>query len=122
MKKIVNLEKSYFCFCATAFLFSASSFSVTFSDRFSAMASSGFQSLFLTVIVNCSVSAGSFSSALLKRFSAASSLSTSSSASSGHASIHWGSRWSLGSFGVQRSQAMAFPVSECMVIPPCSQA
>ena len=88
---------------------------MTFSDRFSAMASSGFQSLFLTAVVNCSVSAGNFSSASLKRFSAASSESTSSKASSGHASMHLGSP-------LQRSQAMALPVSECMVIPPYSQA
>jgi hypothetical protein len=88
---------------------------VTFSDRFSAAAKSGFQSLFLTMVVNCSVCAGSFCSVSLKRFSASSSESISSSASSGHASMHFGSPW-------QRSHAMAFPVSVWMVIPPYSQA
>jgi len=88
---------------------------VTFSERFSATANNGFQSLFLTVIVSWSHCAGSFSSASLKRFSAASSESTISSASSGHASMHFGSPW-------QRSHAMAVPVSQLMVIPPCSQA
>lgn len=88
---------------------------MTFSERFSATANNGFQSLFLTVIVSCSVCAGSLSSASLKSFSAASSESTISSASSGHDSMHFGSPW-------QRSHAMAFPVSESIVIPPCSQA
>ena len=88
---------------------------MTFSERFSAAASSGFQSLFLTVVVSSSVFAGSWSSASLKRFSAASSESTRSSASSGHASLHFGSPW-------QRSHAIALPVSPWIVIPPCSQA
>ena len=88
---------------------------MTFSERFSATANKGFQSLFLTVIVSWSHWAGSFSSAPLKSFSAASSESTISSASSGQASLHFGSPW-------QRSHAMAFPVSQLMVIPPCSQA
>ena len=88
---------------------------MTFSERFSAAARRGFQSLFLTIIVNCSVAAGSLSSASLNSFSAASSESTISSASSGHASLHLGSPW-------QRSHAMALPVSVWMVIPPCSQA
>jgi len=88
---------------------------VTFSDRFSATANNGFQSLFLTVVVSWSHCDGSFSSASLKSFSAASSESTISSASSGHASTHFGSPW-------QRSHAMDFPVSQLMVIPPCSQA
>jgi len=77
---------------------------VTFSERFSASARSGFQSLFLTVVINCSVCAGSFSSASVNRFSVASSESTISSASSGHASLHLGSPW-------QRSHAIALPVS-----------
>jgi hypothetical protein len=88
---------------------------VTFSERFSAAARSGFQSLFLTWVVNCSVWAGSFSSASLKSLSAASSESTISRASSGQDSTHLGSPW-------QRSHAMALPVSVWMVIPPCSQA
>lgn len=88
---------------------------MTFSERFSASARSGFQSLFLTVVINCSVCAGSFSSASVKRFSVASSESTISRASSGHASLHLGSPW-------QRSHAMALPVSVWIVIPPCSQA
>ena len=79
------------------------------------MASNGFQSRFLTWVVNCSVCAGSFSSASLKSLSAASSESTMDNASSGQDSIHLGSPW-------QRSQAMALPVSVWMVIPPCSQA
>lgn len=108
-------KNGYFCFLAIAFLFKASSFSVIFSDRFSAAAKRGFQSLFLTAVVNCSVCAGSFFSASLKRFSAASSESTISKASSGHASTHFGSP-------SQRLHAMAFPVPEWMVIPPCSQA
>ena len=86
-----------------------------FSDRFSAIAKSGFQSLFLIVAVNFSVCAPRFARASLKRFSAASSDSTISKASSGHDSTHFGSP-------SQRSHAMAFPVSEWMVIPPCSQA
>jgi len=48
----------YSCFFSHAFLFKASSFSVTFKARFSASASSGFQSLFLTACVSRSVSAG----------------------------------------------------------------
>ena len=86
-----------------------------FSERFSALARSGFQSLLLTVAVSFSVCAGRFVSASLKRFSAASSESTISNASSGQDSTHFGSP-------SQRLHAMAFPVSECMVIPPCSQA
>ena len=85
------------------------------SERFSAPAKSGFQSLLLTVAVNFSVWAGRFARASLKRFSAASSESTISKASSGHDSTHFGSP-------SQRLHAMAFPVSECMVIPPCSHA
>lgn len=88
---------------------------MTFSERFSAAASSGFQSLFLTVVVSSSVFAGNCWSASLKSFSASSSDVTRSNASSGHASLHLGSPW-------QRSHAMALPVSLWMVIPPCSQA
>jgi hypothetical protein len=88
---------------------------VIFSERFSAEAKSGFQSLFLMVVVSFSVCAGSVSSASLKRLSAASSDSTISSASSGQDSMHLGSPW-------HRSHAMAFPVSALMVIPPWSQA
>ncbi len=107
------MEKSYFL--VLAFLFSSCSFSVIFSDRFSAVARNGFQSLFLTAVVNFSVCAARFAIASLKSFSAASSDSTISKASSGHASMHFGSP-------SQRLHAMAFPVSEWMVIPPCSQA
>jgi hypothetical protein len=100
---------------AVAFLFRASSFSLTFIDLSSASARSGFQSLFLTVFVKRSVSSGSFSRASLKRFSASSSVHTSSRASSGQNSTHFGSP-------LQRSQVTALPVSGCMVIPPCGQA
>ena len=93
----------------------ASSFSAILSERCSAEASSGFQSFFLTVAVNCSVCSGSFVRASLKRLSAASSDSTMSRASSGHAWMHFGSP-------SQRLHAMAFPVSAWMVIPPCGQA
>ena len=80
------------------------SFSVIFSDRFSAVARSGFQSLLLTAAVNFSVCADRFANASLKRFSASSSESTISKASSGHDSTHFGSP-------SQRLHAMAFPVS-----------
>ena len=53
--------------------------------------------------------------ALLKRCSASSSVHTSSMASSGHASMHFGSP-------LQRSHAMAMPVSGWMTMPPCGQA
>lgn len=100
---------------AAALSLSASSFSATRSERCSAEANSGFQSFFLTVAVNCSVCAGSFDSASLKRLSAASSDSTISRASSGQTLMHCGSP-------SQRLHAMAFPVSAWMVIPPCGQA
>ena len=87
----------------------------SFAERCSADAISGFQSFFLTVAVNCSVCAGSFSRASLKRLSAASSDSTMSSASSGHAWMHLGSP-------SQRLHAMALPVSALMAMPPCGQA
>ena len=90
---------------AFAFLFSSSSFSLTRIDRSSASASSGFQSLFFTMFVRRSVSAGSFSRASLKRFSASSSVHTSSKASSGQDSTHFGSP-------LQMSQVTAIPVSE----------
>ena len=96
-------------------MFRASSFSVTFIDLFSASASRGFQSFFLTVLVKRSVSVGSFSRASLNLFSAASSVGTSSRASSGQNSTHLGSP-------SQRSQAMAMPVSGWSVMPPCGQA
>ena len=91
------------------------SFSAIRSERCSAEASIGFQSFFLTVAVNRSVCSGSFESASLKRLSAASSDSTISRASSGHASMHFGSP-------SQRLHAIALPVSAWMVIPPCGQA
>ena len=94
----------YFCFLAAAFLFRASSFSLTLIDLSSASASRGFQSLFLTVLVKRSVSSGSFSKASVKRVSASSSVHTRSSASSGQNSMHFGSP-------SQRSQATAMPVS-----------
>jgi len=98
-------NRGYFCFLAFAFLFRSSSFSLTLIDRSSASASSGFQSLFLTMLVMRSVSAGSFSRASLNRFSASSSVHTSSKASSGQDSTHFGSP-------LQRSQVTAIPVSE----------
>ena len=98
-----------------AFLLKASSFSLTLIDLSSASASSGFQSLFLTVLVKVSISAGSFSRALLNRPSASSSVHTSSKASSGQNSTHFGSP-------SQRSQATAMPVSELMLMPPCGHA
>ena len=101
----------YFCFLEAAFLLKASSFSLTLIDLSSASASSGFQSLFLTVLVKLSHSAGSFSNASLKRFSASSSVHTSSKASSGQNSTHFGSP-------PQRSHISAMPVSELMAIPP----
>ena len=88
---------------------------MTFIDLFSASASSGFQSLFLTVLVKRSVSAGSFSIASLNLFSASSSVLTVSRASSGQNSTHLGSP-------SQRSQAMAMPLSGWSVMPPCEQA
>ena len=105
----------YFYFLVVAFLFRASSFSLTFMDLSSASARRGFQSLFLTTFVNRSVSAGSFSKASLKRFSASSSVHTRSRASSGQNSMHFGSP-------SQRSHAMAMPVSEWIAMPPCGQA
>ncbi len=117
MKK-TNKESYFslcFSFCSFAFLFSFSRVCVTFSDLFSATASSGFQSLFLAKVDNCSHCIGSFISASLNRLSAASSDSTISKASSGHASLHLGSP-------SQRLHAMAFPESGLIVIPPCSQA
>lgn len=102
---MVKAVRGYFCFLALAFLFKASSFSLTLIDLSSASASSGFQSLFLTVLVKRSVTAGSFSKASVKRFSASSSVHTSSKASSGQNSTHFGSP-------AQRSQATAMPVSE----------
>lgn len=98
-----------------AFLFSASSFSVTFRARFSASSSNGFHSFFFTASVSRSVSVGSLSIASVKRFSAASSFETISSASSGHASMHFGSP-------LQKSQATAIPVSGWRTIPPWGQA
>lgn len=86
-------------------MFSASSFSVTFMALFSASSKRGFHSFFLTVFVKRSVSAGSFSKVSLNLLSAASSVQTRSSASSGQNSMHFGSP-------SQRSQAMALPVSE----------
>jgi hypothetical protein len=77
---------------------------VTLIALSSASASRGFQSLFLTVVVKRSVSAGSFSIAWLNLSSASSSVDTSSKASSGQNSTHFGSP-------SQRSQAMAKPVS-----------
>ena len=103
------------CFFANARWFSASSFSATRSERCSAVAIRGFQSFFLTITVNWSACAGSFSRASLKRLSAASSDSTISRASSGQVFMHCGSP-------SQRLQAMALPVSAWMVIPPCGQA
>jgi len=87
-----------------AFLFRASSFSLTFRARFSASASMGFQSFFFTASITRSVSAGSLSMASVKRFSACSSVVTISRASSGHVSMHLGSP-------LQKSHAMAIPVS-----------
>ena len=89
---------------AFTFLFNASSFSLTLTDLSSASASSGFQSLLFTVLVKRSISVGSFSRASLKRFSASSSVHTSSNASSGQDSTHFGSP-------LQRSHATAMPVS-----------
>ena len=100
----VNL-RGYFCFLLSPFLFSASSFSPTFMDRFSASASTGFQSFFLTILLSCSACSGSFSIVSLTSFSACSSEVTSSKASSGQNSTHYGSP-------LQRSQATANPVSE----------
>ena len=97
------------------FLFSFSSVVETFSDRFSAAAKSGFQSLFFAIVAQLFTLRGSCASASLKRLSASSSDSTISKASSGHASLHLGSPW-------HRSHAMAFPDSGFIVIPPCSQA
>ena len=74
-------------------------------DLSSASASKGFQSLFLTVSVNRSISAGSFSKAPVNLFSASSSVHMMSRASSGQNSTHFGSP-------SQRSQATALPVSE----------
>ena len=90
---------------ALAFLFKASSFSLTLIDLSSASASRGFQSLSLTILVKRSVSAESLSSASLNLFSAPSSVHTSSKASSGQDSTHFGSP-------LQRSQVTAIPVSE----------
>jgi len=87
------------------FLFKSSSFSLTLIDRSSASASSGFQSLFFTMVVKRSVASGSFSRASLNRFSASSSVDTRSRASSGQDSTHFGSP-------SQRSQVTAIPVSE----------
>ncbi len=78
---------------------------MTFSDRFSASARTGFQSLFLTMLLTRSVSSGSFARVSLMRFSAASSVVKRSSASSGQNSMHCGSP-------LQRSHATAKPVSE----------
>lgn len=78
---------------------------MTFMALFSASASRGFHSFLLTKSVKRSVSAGSLSKASLNLFSAASSVETSSKASSGQYSTHSGSP-------SQRSQAMALPVSE----------
>lgn len=93
----------------------ASIFSAMRSERCSADAISGFQSFFLTVAVNWSVCAGSFSRASLKCLSASSSDSTMSSASSGHAWMHLGSP-------SHRLHAMALPDSAFMAMPPCGQA
>jgi len=112
---LIGIFEVYFCFLAFAFLFKASSFSLTLIDLSSASASRGFQSLFLTILVKRSVSAGSLSKASLKRFSASSSVHTRSKASSGQNSTHFGSP-------SQRSQATAMPVSELIEIPPCGQA
>ena len=105
MKTTYKMEKGYFCFLAAVFLFNSCSLSLIFSDLFSAMTKSGFQSLFLTSVLNFSACAGKFDRASLKRLSDASSDSTISKASSGHASTHFGSP-------PQRSHAMAIPVSE----------
>ncbi len=88
---------------------------MTFSERFSASASTGFQSLFLTMLAMRSVSCGRLLMVSLTRFSASSSVATSSNASSGQNSTHWGSP-------LQRSQATAKPESLWMDIPPCGQA
>lgn len=93
----------------------ASIFSAMRSLRCSAAVMSGFQSLRLTISASFSVCAGSFSSASLKCLSADSSLSTVSSASSGHAWMHRGSPW-------HRLHAIALPVSAFIAIPPCGQA
>jgi len=106
----------FLCFLIVSFLLRASSFSATFVDRFSASAKIGFQSLLLTVLLMRSVSSGSFAMVSLILFSAASSVSTSSRASSGQNSTH------CGCCPLQRSHAVAKPVSGWMVIPPCSQA
>ena len=79
----ITVQKVYFCLFALAFLFRSSSFSLTLIDLSSASASKGFQSLFLTIDVNRSVSAGSFSRVSLNLFSASSSVHTRSKASSG---------------------------------------
>ena len=93
----------------------ASSFSVTFRARFSASWSMGLKFLVLTASVRRSVSVGSLFMASLKRFSASSSVVTSSRASSGQASMHFGSP-------SQRSHAMAMPVSGWRTMPPWGQA
>lgn len=100
---MTKTKNDYLCCFSIAFLFNLSSFSVIFIVRFSEAASIGFQSLFLTAWFNWSICSGSFCSASLKRFSAASSESTVSRASSGHISTHWG-------LSSQRLHAMAFPV------------
>ena len=105
----------YCFFLALALLLRASSFSPTFMLRCSASARRGFQFLLLTVLVSSSHWAGIFSTALLNIFSASSSVATSSRASSGQNSTHWGSP-------LQRSHAVARPVSGWMAMPPYSQA
>lgn len=110
-----SVNYSYFCFLALPFLLRASSFSETFSDRFSASAKIGFQSLFLTIVVMRSVASGNFATVSLMRFSASSSVATSSKASSGQNSTHCGSP-------SHRSQVTAKPVSEWIAIPPCGHA
>ena len=113
----LKFRMKFFCYCffARAFLFKASSFSVTFKARFSASASMGFQSFFFTASIMRSVSDGSLSMASVNRFSAASSLVTISRASSGHVSMHLGSP-------LQKSHAITIPVSGWRTIPPCGHA
>jgi len=96
-------------------LFIASSFSAVFLALFSASASMLVQSLFLTMLVSLSVSAGNFSRAALHFFSVASSSDTSSNASSGQNSMHFGSP-------SQRSQVIAMRLSGSSVMPPCGHA
>jgi hypothetical protein len=109
------MRKGFFYFFNFAFLFKASSFSVIIVERFSARARNGFQSLFLMLVVIFSICWDRTVNASLKRFSASWSEDTIANASSGQDETHFGSP-------LQRSHAIAFPVSACIVIPPWSQA